>query len=111
MNDLDPKEQNHVRVALHHLRRRLGTWAVVADGLHWSRHSLKPVMSGKKPVSASMALRVARLAGVMIDDLLVGRIFPPGACPKCGHMSDFNDENTIVEGSPRQPAAGLTLVK
>lgn len=59
-----------------------------------------------------MALRAARLLGVMVDDLLVGRFLPPGACPNCGHVitSDFKDESTIVEEAQR-PAAGLTLVK
>lgn len=71
-------------------------------------------MSGRATVSADMALRVARLAGVMIDDLLVGRFLPPGARPNSAHIvtSDFKDENTIVEDAPRQLAGGgLHVVK
>ena len=114
MSDLDEKEQNHVRAALRFLNHRLGTWATVADGLHCSKQTLKPVLSGKAAVSASLAIRVARLAGVMVDDLLVGKFLPPGACPNCGHVvtSDFEDENTVVEDARCQASGtALTLVK
>lgn len=113
MSDLDAKEQQHVRAALRYLHNRLGTWKAVADGVKASTETLKTVMRGSDPVSASLAFRVARLAGVMIDDLLVGKFVPPGACPNCGHVitSDFKDESTLVEEAPRPPAAGLALVK
>lgn len=112
MSDLDQKEQNHVRAALRYLRGRLGTWSAVGAALHCAPKSLEPIVSGRGKVSASMAIRVARLAGVMIDDLLVGKFLPPGACPNCGHVvrSDFTDEHTIVESAPRS-GAGLALVK
>jgi len=114
MSDLDEKEQNHVRAALRFLNHRLGTWATVADGLHCSKQTLKPVLSGKAAVSASLAIRVARLAGVMVDDLLVGKFLPPGACPNCGHVAvpDFADENTVVESVQRPTlGTGLALVR
>ena len=114
MSDLDQKEQNHVRSALRFLNHRLGTWAAVADALHCSKHTLTPVLNGRVAVSASLALRVARLVGVMVDDLLVGRFLPPGACPNCGHVAvpDFADDSTVVEDAPR-PAigSGLKVVK
>lgn len=114
MSDLDEKEQNHVRSALRFLRRRLGTWATVADALHSAPKTIDNVVNGYNNVSASMAIRVARLAGVMVDDLLVGKFLPPGACPNCGHVvvPDFDDENTVVE-SVQRPAIGpgLALVR
>lgn len=114
MSDLDQKEQNHVRSALRFLRRRLGTWATVADVLHSAPKTIDNVVNGYNAVSASLAIRVARLAGVMVDDLLVGKFLPPGACPNCGHVAvpDFADENTVVE-SVQRPAigGGLALVK
>ena len=109
MSDLDLKEQNHVRTALRHLRRRVGTRASVAEARHCSPKTLINVLGGTNAVSASMALRVARLLDAPMDDLLAGR-FLPGACPKCGHVPDFADENTAVEAAPR-PTAGLALVK
>jgi hypothetical protein len=114
MSDLDQKEQNHVRAALRFLHRRIGTWTATAEALHFSPKMIEFVVSGRRSVSASLALRVARLAGVMVDDLLGGRFLPPGACPHCGYVPEpgFTDEPTIVENTPRAAAgAGLTLVK
>ena len=112
MSDLDAKEQQHVRAALRHLHSRLGTWAVVAAGLNTTGATLACVMK-KDAVTASLAFRVARLLGVMVDDLLVGKFLPPGACPNCGHIitSDFKDENTVVEDAPRPHGSALALVK
>lgn len=117
MSDLDLKEQGNVRAALCYLQRRAGTWAGVAEALRFKSDTVKKVAYGRDLVSASMALRVARLIDVPIDDLLGGR-YQPDACPKCGYVpsylparvSDFSDENTVVEDAPRQPV-GLTLVK
>lgn len=108
MSDLDEKEQKHVRVALRHLHRRTGTWAATAEALRCAQETLKAVMRDRYPVSASLAFRVARLADVPIDDLLAGRFLPPGACPHCGHVPDFSDEPTQVQGVPR-PADGNGL--
>lgn len=113
MSDLDQKEQAHVRAALRYLHRSTGgTWATVASAIRSAPTTLETVMKGRNQVSASIALRVARALGVMIDDLLVGKFLPPGACPNCGHViaSDFKDENTIADGAPR-PGTGLALLK
>lgn len=112
MSDLDAKEQLHVRAALRHLHGRMGTWTAVAAALHTQPRTLEGAAQ-KRTITASLAIRVARLLNVMVDDLLVGRFLPPGACPNCGHViaSDFTDENTVVEEAPRQPAAGLSLVR
>ena len=111
MSDLDQKEQNHVRAALRFLQRSLGTWEAAAKALRTTSGTLKKVMGGKDSISASMALRTARLLGVMMDDLLVGRFLPPGACPNCGQVPapDFADEATVVEAAPRP--VGLALVR
>lgn len=70
-------------------------------------------MNGRDGVSVSLAICVARLAGVMVDDLLVGRFVPPSACPNRGHVitSDFKDENIIVEHKPRPAVERLILVR
>lgn len=107
MSDLDLKEQNHVRTALRYLHRRAGTSAAVADGLRSATPTLEQVLSGRRPVSAGLALRVARLLNAPMDDLLSGQ-FLPGACPKCGHVPDFADEPTQVE---HRLGGGLRAVK
>ena len=82
--DLTPDEQRHVRVALHALRFRFGTWASVADALHYRPESLKGPVRGR-PITPTLAFRVARLADVGVDDLLAGRCQLP--CPTCGHVA------------------------
>ena len=111
MSDLDEKEQKHVRTALRFLRVRVGAWAPVADALHLAYDTIEKVVNGRRPVTASLALRTARLAGVSVDDLLAGR-YLPGACPHCGHAPDFAEEPTFVEDAPSPtPGGGLKLVK
>ena len=107
MSDLDEKEQMKVRAALRYLRQKVGAWAPVAETLHCAIGTMDKVVHGRSRVSASLAFRVARLLEVTIDDLLAGRYLPPGACPHCGHMPDFTDEDTQV-GAAQRP---LTLVR
>jgi len=83
--DLTVKEQGNVRVALAFLRRRCGGWAPLAKVLRYNDSALQNVHGGK-PVSPTMAFRVARLAKVSIDDLLAGKYPAPGTCPHCGHQ-------------------------
>lgn len=61
--------------------------------------------------SASMAVRVARLLNMTVEDLLDGRCLS-GACPRCGYVPDFADESTAAEDAPRRATdSGLSLVK
>ena len=39
---------------------------------------------GTGTVSASLAFRVARVAGVSVDEVITGRYAPDGVCPHCG---------------------------
>ena len=112
MSDLDEKEQKHVRIALRLLRLRLGGMAVVAKALRFQYDTIDKVTRGVRPVTASMALRVARLADVSMEDLLAGKLAPAGTCPHCGRPPDFADDPTLVEDGPRpEPGGGLKLVK
>ena len=82
--DLTPAEQTHVRAALHFLRNRCGGWAPLGKALRFKDRSLGKVAAGR-PVTPTVAFRVARLAGVAVDDVLAGRYPAPGTCPHCGH--------------------------
>lgn len=106
MSDLTLTEQKHVRTALRYLRRRLGSGMALAEALRFSPDRVKKVAGGRSPVTANMAFRVARLAGVEIDALLAGR-YLPGACPRCGYVPDFADEETVAEDGPRPAPGGL----
>lgn len=86
MTDLTTEEQANVRTALRFLRVRAGGWEPVARALHFDPSLLGKVTSGRT-VTASMAVRVARLAHVGVDDVLTGRYPNPNACPHCGQVS------------------------
>lgn len=105
MSDLDEKEQKHVRIALRLLWRRLDGWRAVAKVLNYQEDTLEKVAIGRRPVTASMMVRVAKFCGVSLDDLVAGKYAPPGTCPHCGRTPDFIDEDTIVEDVARSPIA------
>lgn len=54
--------------------------------------------TGKRAVTPAPALRVARVAGIAMDELLAGQWLSAQVCPHCGHPpEDFVDEKTVVE--------------
>lgn len=87
MSVLTVAEQGHVRNALRFLRLRAGTWEALAKALHASKWTVRG------SASASMAVRVARLAGVGVDDVLTGNYPPPGTCAHCGHRKEDAEPN------------------
>lgn len=116
MADLDLTEQSNVRATLTFLRAQMGGFVAVAKALRFDYRTVVRSATGRREVSASMALRVARLLDASVDDMLAGR-YRPGACPKCGHMpsylpqSDFADESTVVEAQRPAMSGGLKVVK
>lgn len=110
MNDLTTKEQKAVRTALRFLRLRVGAWAPLAKSLRYEMDSVQKVATGKKAVTPALALRVARFAGVSIDELLAGQWLSPRVCPHCGHPpDDFVDEQTVV--TSRDPDCGRMVLE
>lgn len=85
MSDLTAKEQRAVRTALRFLRLRVGAWAPLAKVLRYEMDSVQKVATGKKVVTPALALRVAQLAGVTMDELLTGQWLSARVCPHCGH--------------------------
>src|SRR6185503_7640770 len=97
MSDLTAKEHKAVRTALRFLRLRVGAWAPLAKALRYQWDSIQKVATGKKAVTPALALRVARFAGVPMDELLAGRWLSPRVCLHCGHPpDDFVDEDTVA---------------
>jgi hypothetical protein len=71
--------------------------------------TIAKVAHGKRPVTARLAIRVARLIEDGVDELLTGRHLSSRVCPHCGHPpDDFGNEETAVT-SP-SPSAGLTVL-
>jgi transcriptional regulator with XRE-family HTH domain len=95
MKDLTKREQGRVLAVLRMLRIRLGRLRKLADALGFSEQAVMPVLKERRPPSAVFALRVARIAGVPVEDILSGAYPPPGTCPRCGYCaSDFPEEDT-----------------
>jgi hypothetical protein len=84
MSDLTAREQANVRLALQFLWARCRGWKPLGKALRI--HPMTLAQRGL-PISARLAFRVARLAGVGVDDVLTGKYPPPGTCPHCGHVA------------------------
>jgi hypothetical protein len=82
VSDLTAKEQANVRLAVAFLRAKCGGADLLAKALRCSRPTLW------RPPTPTVVFRVARMAGVGIDDVLTGKFPPPGTCPHCGHVKD-----------------------
>ncbi|HVZ75608.1 MAG TPA: hypothetical protein VHJ20_24715 [Polyangia bacterium] len=77
-------EQEYVRRALRFLRTRAGGWKPMADALGFKRKTLQNVSERTNEVSANLTFRIARMAGVTVDDLIGGKFPPADVCPHCG---------------------------
>lgn len=112
MSDLTDREQRAVRTTLLFLRVRSGgVWEPVARALNTKPNTISKIVAGSREVNASLAIRVARLIGVGVDELLAGAHMSSRVCRHCGHPpEDFaDDEATVVEDRP--PPGTLRLLK
>lgn len=100
MSDLTSKEQANVRAALQFLRSRCGGWEPLAKVLKSKDSTLRRMAAGRT-VTAGLAVRIARLVSVGVDDVLAGRFPEPGTCAHCGHRADAQEQSlTIGQLSP-----------
>ena len=76
------EEHDGVRRAVRVLRAQLGAGAL-AKALHADRKGLRRLLDGGS-ATPDLAFRVARLAGVGVDDVLASRFPGPDTCPHCG---------------------------
>lgn len=93
MSDLTAEEQDNVRAALRFLHAKSGTWPNVAKALRAHVVGLRTTARGARTATASLAVRVARFAGVSVDDVLTGRFPPAGVCPHCGQRAPSSLES------------------
>jgi hypothetical protein len=82
--DLSQEERQHVKVALAFMLKRIGTWKAVADAMGLKKATVRLAASKRGGVTAGVALRAARAAGVPVEDILSGAFPKPGMCPHCG---------------------------
>jgi hypothetical protein len=85
--DFTEKERAHIRAALHFLHLRAGRWEPLGRALRFNPSSLRNVANGHKAASATVVLRIAKFAGVGLDDVISGRFPAAGTCPHCGHRA------------------------
>lgn len=83
-SDLTPEEQKNVKAALRFLAKRHATTHKLAAAMGARYATVKAAIDPRRPVSAGIVLRAARLAGVPMEDVLAGRWPVDGACPHCG---------------------------
>ena len=88
INALSLEECANVRRAIGVLRIRLGGLAAVATALGLRRNTVEHMASRQGKPGAGVALRVARLAQVTVEDVLSGAFPKPGSCPMCGLGGD-----------------------
>jgi hypothetical protein len=85
MSALTVQEETHIRTALRFLHTRCGTWILVAAAIRGVKaKAIAQMAQGHRPASPAVAVRIARLAKVTVDDVLTGRFPQAGACPHCG---------------------------
>lgn len=82
--DLSPEEQERARVAIRFLVKRFGTWGKLAAAMKANVQTVRFAVSARGAVSAGVALRAARAAGVPLEDVLSGAWPSATACPHCG---------------------------
>jgi len=83
-SDLTPAEHDNVKAALRFLARRFGTFGQLAEALTVRPSLVERAVGKRGRPSAALAIRAARVAGVMVEELLAGRWPKPGTCPVCG---------------------------
>jgi hypothetical protein len=82
--DLSPEERQRVKVALAFLLVRFGKQKALADAMGLKKATVAYAASKRGGVTAGVALRAARAAGVPLEDILSGAWPKPGMCPHCG---------------------------
>lgn len=82
--DLTLDEQANARRVVRLLLVKLGSWEAVAKAMETSHGTVHSIGSSRRSISAGFALRVARAAGVPMEDVISGAWPKPGACMMCG---------------------------
>jgi hypothetical protein len=93
--DFTAQEVAAVRGALHFLHLRSGRWATLGRVLRIPGSTLGNVANGHRPLSAKLVLRIARFAGLGLDDVLAGKFPAPGTCPHCGHCAAALESDAV----------------
>jgi len=83
---LSDEQEEGVRRALGALKVRYGSLNALARAIRVDATYLNLMFNGRRKVHPGLAIQVAPLAGVTVDDILSGAFPKPGACPMCGRI-------------------------
>lgn len=81
---LTPEENANLRRGMEVLRIRYRSWVKVAVALKTDRTTVTRVLHIRRWATPAFALRVARLLGEPLGDVLSGAWPKKGECPMCG---------------------------
>lgn len=82
-----PEEEARVRLALEVLRAHYGQWKDVARELKSNKRTLTKLLCFERRITATYALRVARLIGEPLGEILSGAFQGRHECPTCGAVT------------------------
>ena len=82
--DLTAEQQASAKVALRFLATRHGSARQLAEVMGSKVRTVRAALETRGRISAGLAVRAAKVAGVPLEDVLGGAWPPPGACPHCG---------------------------
>src|ERR1700677_3257469 len=82
--DLTPQETVNSRAALRFIRARVGGGPKLAKAIGATAKAIEKACGSNSKPSAGMMIRVVRLVGVSVEDVLSGAWPKAGACPYCG---------------------------
>jgi hypothetical protein len=85
--DLTPQETANAKAALRFIRTRVGGAPKLAAAIGTTVKAIEKACGPGRTPSAGMLIRVVRVAGVSVEDVLAGRWPVAGTCPHCGRSS------------------------
>lgn len=83
---LDDEQTVNVGAAMQALKTKLGSWKDLAASIGVSKQTMNRLAHGHTKPSAGLALRLARLAEVPVEDVLSGKYAKAVLCPHCGQV-------------------------
>jgi hypothetical protein len=86
-NRLLPVEEENVRRAMTVLHLRFGNWTRVAKAIGAHRVTVERVLNIRRRATPAFAMRVARLLGVPLGDVLSGAFPAENQCAFCGRVT------------------------
>jgi hypothetical protein len=89
---LTPEETACVVIALDFYVDRIGSIQAAAYKMGVDRTFLRRALKSRPKPGITLALEVARAAGVTVDDVLAGRYPRPGECARCHRYDPPGDD-------------------